>query len=79
MNNPLMAGRTQPTQALSPMQMLQQIKANPAQFFQKMGMQIPNNILNDPNAILQHLMQSGRVSQQQINAAYQTAQRLGFK
>lgn len=45
------------------MQMVQQLKANPIQFLQRAGYNVPSN-LNDPNAIIQHLMNSGQISQQ---------------
>lgn len=56
--------------------MLQQLKANPAQFLMRRRLNLPQGIpVNDPQAILNHLVQTGQVSQQQINAAYQAAQR----
>ena len=56
--------------------MLQQFKANPLQFLMQRRMNIPQNIpMNDPGAILNHLMQTGQISQQQVNSAYQMAQR----
>ena len=56
--------------------MLQQLKANPAQFLMRRRLNLPQGIpANDPQAILNHLVQTGQVSQQQINAAYQAAQR----
>lgn len=58
----------------NPMAMLQQLKANPTQFLLQRRLNIPSNIGTDPNAILNHLVQSGQVSQQQINSAYQMAQ-----
>ena len=58
----------------NPMTMLQQLKANPMQFLLQRRLNIPSNIGSDPNAILNHLVQSGQVSQQQINSAYQMAQ-----
>lgn len=58
----------------NPMAMLQQLKANPMQFLLQRRLNIPSNIGTDPNAILNHLIQSGQVSQQQINSAYQMAQ-----
>lgn len=55
--------------------MLQQLKANPLQFLIQRRMNIPQNMpMNDPNSIMNYLLQSGQVSQQQINAAYQMAQ-----
>ena len=56
------------------MMMLQQVKANPLGFFMQRGLNIPTNMANDPNAILQHLVNSGQVSQEQINNAYRMAQ-----
>ena len=54
------------------MSMVQQIKANPLQFLLQRRMNIPQGIqMNDPQAILNHLVQTGQVSQQQINNAYQ--------
>lgn len=54
------------------MQALQALKANPAQYFQQMGINIPAG-MNDPQVILQQLTASGRFSQEQINQAYQMA------
>ena len=57
------------------MSMVNQLKANPMQFIAQRRFNVPANIGNDPNAILQHLLSSGQVSQQQINNVYQMAQR----
>lgn len=60
----------------NPLAMLQQFKANPLQFLMQRRMNIPQNIpMNDPQAILNHLMQTGQISQAQVNSAYQMAQR----
>ena len=64
MNNPMMG--------MNPIQMIQQLKANPIQFLQRAGFNVPNN-LNDPNAIIQHLMNSGQISQQRYEQARQMA------
>lgn len=54
------------------MSMLGQLKANPMQFLMQRRMNLPQGInVNDPQAILNHLVQTGQVSQQQINNAYQ--------
>ena len=57
------------------LQSLQQLKSNPMQFLMQRRFNIPPNISSDPNAILNHLMQTGQVNQQQVNAVYQMAQR----
>lgn len=62
----------------NPMQMLQQLKANPLQFLMQRRMKLPQNInVNDPQAILNHLVSSGQVSQEQVNQAYQMMQKIG--
>ena len=55
------------------MQMVQQLKSNPMALLAR-RFRLPQN-LQDPNDILNYLVQSGQVSQQQINSAYQAAQR----
>ena len=62
------------------MQMLRQFKQNPAQALMQSRFRLPQNVsMNDPNAIINHLVQSGQVSQAQINSAYQAAQRFGIQ
>ena len=57
------------------MGMLGQLKANPMQFLMQRKLNLPQNInMNDPQAILNHLIQSGQINQQQINQAYQIMQ-----
>ncbi len=56
--------------------MFQQFMGNPAQMMQRSGLNIPQNISNDPNAIIQHLLSSGRMSQQQYNQLQQMANNL---
>lgn len=66
MNNPMMG--------MNPMQMVQQLKANPIQFLQRAGFNVPSN-LNSPNDIIQHLMNSGQITQQNYERARQMAAR----
>lgn len=68
MSNPLYQQMQRP----NPLQMLQQIKSNPAAFLRQAGVNVPAN-LNDPNAIIQHLLNSGQVSQQAYEKARQMA------
>ena len=56
----------------NPMQMLMALKQNPAQLLQQAGFNIPVN-LSDPNAIIQHLMNSGQISQQRYEQARRMA------
>ncbi len=53
------------------MQMLPQFKANPMQFLMQRKFNIPQSIANDPNAIVQHLLSTNQVTQDQVNRAYQ--------
>ena len=62
----------------NPLAMLQQLKANPLGFLRQRGFNVPDNI-NDPNAIIQHLMNSGQINQSQYNQARQMAQNFGIK
>ena len=56
--------------------MLSQLKQNPMQFLMQRRMNLPQGMnMNDPQAILNHLVQTGQVSQDQINQAYQMAQK----
>lgn len=57
----------------NPMAMLNQLKSNPIAFLRNAGLNVPQN-LTDPNAIIQHLMNSGQISQQQFERARQMAQ-----
>ena len=61
------------------MQMVQQLKSNPAQFLMQTKYKIPQNMMNDPNAIINHLVSSGQVSQEAYNRAYNMARQFGSK
>jgi len=52
------------------MSMLGQLKSNPRQMLMQ-RFNIPENIGNDPQNIIQHLMNTGQVSQDQFNRAMQ--------
>ena len=48
------------------MQMLQQFKANPMQALMQRRLNVPANMANDPSAIVNHLLQTGQVSQDAV-------------
>lgn len=50
--------------------MLNALTQNPLQFLAQRGLNIPNNI-NDPQAIIQHLLNTGQITQEQVNNAQQ--------
>jgi len=59
------------------MQMVNTIKQNPMAMLSKFN--VPQNIANDPQAIIQFMMNSGKISQEQYNAAIKQAQNMGMK
>ena len=63
---------------MNPRAMLNQLKQNPLGVLRQYGFNVPQN-LNDPNAIIQHLMNSGQIDQQTYNQARQMAQNFGLK
>lgn len=62
----------------NPMQMLSQLKSNPLAFLKQKGFNVPGN-MNNPNEIVQYLMNSGQINQAQYEQARQMAQGWGFK
>ena len=51
--------------------MFNKLTRNPAQTLIESGLNIPANIANNPQGIVQHLLNSGQISQQQVNQAMQ--------
>ena len=41
---------------------LRQLQNNPAEFFRKAGVNVPQEIMNDPQKMAMHLINSGKVS-----------------
>jgi len=60
MNNPV-----------NPMQLFQQFRSNPAQFIMNRRFNIPQNLMNDPNAMIDHLLKTKQIDQNAVNQAYQ--------
>ena len=58
------------------LQMVQQLKGNPAQFLGQYGVQLQPG-MNDPQQIVQQLLNSGRVTQAQVDQARQMAMQMG--
>lgn len=67
-----------PMQQLNPMiqQRMQRMQRNPMQMLQQAGYNVPQG-MNDPNAIIQYLTQTGQVPQGQYNQFVQMMQRQG--
>ena len=62
---------------MSLMQMLPQIKNNPMSLLGQFG--VPQNLSNNPQAVIQNMMNRGVVSQDQYNQAIQMAKNMGLK
>ena len=59
------------------MQMLNQLKSNPMSVLGNLG--VPQSMTNNPNAIIQNLMNQGKISQEQYNKAVQMAKQMGMR
>ena len=70
--NPLMGGMG----GMNLMQMMSQLRTNPTGLLQKAGFNVPANV-SSPQEIIQHLMNSGQINQEQVNQAQQMAQMFG--
>lgn len=60
------------------MPLLGQLKANPLAMLQRAGFNVPANI-SSPTDIIQHLMNTGQLTQAQFDQAQMMAQRFGLK
>ena len=58
------------------MQMFGQFRQNPMQFLIQQKFNIPQNIGSNPQAIVQHLLDTNQISQQQVNQARQMLPKL---
>lgn len=62
-----------------PQMNMQQLQSDPIGAAQKAGYSIPPNLAGNPQAMVQHLIQSGQVGGQKLQQAMQMMQRLGIK
>lgn len=60
------------------MSMLPLLQQNPLGMLQQYGFNVPQGV-TAPNAIIQHLLNSGQINQQQYEQARQMAQRFGIR
>lgn len=58
------------------MSQFQSFMGNPMQFMMQRKLNIPQNLMNNPQAAIQHLMNNGQMSQEQFNQLQQMAQRI---
>lgn len=52
---------------------------NPMEFLISRKINLPQQFANDPHGAIQHLLNSGQMTQEQLNSLTQTAQRMGIK
>lgn len=69
-----LGGGNRPT-PMNPMQMLSQIKQNPAAVLKQAGLNIPQG-MNNPQQIIQHLLQTGQIPQNRYQQAMQMMSRM---
>ena len=58
--------------------LLNGLMSNPMQILSQRGFNLPQN-MNDPQAIVQHLLNTGQISQNQVNQAMQMRDNPMFK
>lgn len=63
---------------LNPAAMMQQLRNNPLGLLRRFGFNVPQG-MTGPEAIIQHLMNSGQISQAQYERARQMAQSFNFR
>lgn len=67
----------QPMSQSQIMQQIQRLQANPMQMLQQAGFSIPQG-MNDPNAIIRHMEQTGQIQQGQYSRFVQMMQKQRF-
>lgn len=72
-----LGGGNQPqSQQMTPQQAMAQLQADPAGVLKQIGLNIPAG-MNDPQQMVQHLLQSGQVPQSRFAQAMQMMGQLG--
>lgn len=75
--NPFYQGNQQPQGPFAMLRsMVGQISSNPFSFIAKSKFNVPSNVGNDPNSIVQYLLTTGQITQEQANWAVQKAREI---
>lgn len=61
------------------MSRLKELKQNPMQFLFRNKLNVPQEYQNSPQDVVNYLVQSGQISQDQLNNAMRRANELGIK
>ena len=56
---------------------LRRLQENPKEFLKKVGVNVPDEMMNDPQAIVMHLIQTGQVSNPMIQGIMPMIQKMG--
>ncbi len=64
---------------MNPLNEFQSFMSNPIQFMAQRKINIPQQYLNDPNGAIQYLMNSGRITQDQYNRAFDPIKQMKMK
>ena len=59
------------------LEMLQKLQRNPREFIQKAGVNIPEEMINDPKAMVQHLIMTGQVSNPMLQQVMPMIRQMG--
>ena len=59
--------------------MMRQLQSDPMGMARQAGYNIPQNLAGNPQAMVQHLMQTGQVGGQKLQQAMQMMQRMGLR
>lgn len=59
--------------------LLGQIRANPAEFLQKSGYSVPEEIMGNPQATVMHLMQTGQINSPMMQRIRPMLQMMGMR
>ena len=58
---------------------LKKLQADPREFMKNAGMNVPDEILNDPKAMVQHLIMTGQVSNPMLQRIMPMIRQMGGK
>ena len=58
---------------------LTQLQSNPREFIQKAGMNIPDELMGNPQAMVMHLIQTGQVSNPMMQRIMPMIRQMGVK
>lgn len=58
-------------------EMLQKLQSNPKEFLQKAGVNVPDEMLNNPQAMVMHLIQTGQVKSPMLQRIMPMIQQMG--